>query len=145
MLRLTIPILLCCAVTSFETGVSAPRRFAAPTAADSLIDANPIPLPAVQVPDMRDAESPVPQPASKDTAQDSASPVFQIQLDALADMDAAQARKSVLEQTLGEHVEVVFDPPYYKLRLGSFATRHEAEDMLVDLAEKNIRGFIVKR
>jgi septal ring-binding cell division protein DamX len=145
MSSLKISIVLCCAYAAFGSDVSAPRRFAAPTGVDSLIDANPIPLPAVKVPDMRDAESPVPQPAVRDTASDAPAAAFQIQLDALSDMDAAQARKAVLEQALGEKIDVVFDPPYYKLRLGNFATKREAGDMLVDLAEKHIQGFIVKQ
>jgi hypothetical protein len=145
MSPLKISIVLCCAYAAFGAGVSAPRHFAAPTGVDSLIDANPIPLPAVKAPDLRDAESPVPQPAVRDTAPDAPSGAFKIQLDALSDMDAAQSRKAVLEQALGEKIDVVFDPPYYKLRLGNFATKREAEDMLVDLAEQHIQGFIVKQ
>ena len=142
---LKISIVLCCAYAAFGAGVSAPRRFDAPSGMDSLIDSNPIPLPAVKAPDLRDAESPVPQPAGRDTAPDAPAAAFQIQLDALSDMDAAQARKGVLEQALGEKIEVVFDPPYYKLRIGNFTTKREAEDMLVDLAEQHIQGFIVKQ
>ena len=145
MSPLKISMFLCCVYAAFGAGVSAPRHFAAPTGVDSLIHANPIPLPAVKASDMRDAESPVPQPAVRDTTQETSAAAFKIQLDALSDMDAAQARKAVLEQALGEKIEVVFDPPYYKLRLGNFATKREAEDMLVDLAEQHIQGFIVKK
>jgi cell division septation protein DedD len=42
-------------------------------------------------------------------------------------------------------VDVIFDPPYYKLRLGGFATRQDAEDMLADLAERGIQGFVVRQ
>ena len=137
---------LCCAISAFAAESPAVRHFAPPTGADSLLEANPIPLPVVKPADLQAALSPVPQPVSKDTAASvTSTSVFQIQVDALSDLDAAQARKTVLEQTIGDKVDVIFDPPYYKLRLGSFATRQEAEDRLLDLAEKNVQGFVVRQ
>ena len=111
-----------------------------------MLEANPIPLPVVKPADLQAALSPVPQPAGNDTVASTASTtVFQIQVDALSDLDAAQARKAVVEQAVGDKVDVIFDPPYYKLRIGSFATRQEAEDRLLDLAEKNVQGFVVRQ
>ena len=144
MLRLMSSVATCCALAAF--GATSTRHYATPTGVDSLLDANPIPLPAVKPADMQNTESPVPQPTGRDTTvTETSTTVFRVQLDALSDMDAAQARKAVLEQTLGEKVDVLFDPPYYKLRLGNFATKREAEDALADLAEKNIQGFVVKQ
>ncbi len=137
---------LCCAISAFAAESSGVRHFSPPTGADSLLEANPITLPVVKPADLQTALSPVPQPAGKDTVASTASTtVFQIQVDALSDLDAAQARKAVVEQAVGDKVDVIFDPPYYKLRIGSFATRQEAEDRLLDLAEKNVQGFVVRQ
>ncbi len=139
-------VLFCCAISAF--GAEAPnsdRHFSQPTAVDSLLEAHPIPLPVVKPADLQNALSPVPQPVNKGTAISPASgAVFHIQVDALSDLDAAQARKAVLEQTLGEKIDVIFDAPYYKLRLGNFATKQEADERLLELVEKNIPGFIVR-
>ena len=139
-----MPVAVCCAIAAF--GAGSIHRFSPPNGLDSLLDANPVPLPPVKPADLQNAQSPVPQPTGKDTtASETPTAVFQVQLDALSDLDAAQARKAALEQMLGEKVDVLFDPPYYKLRLGSFTTKREAEDALADLAEKNIQGFVVKQ
>ncbi len=123
---------------------NAAHRFSPPTALDTLLDANPVALPAVKpASDIQAGENPVSTAVNRDTTV-SKTPAFQIQLDALSDIDSAQARKSVLEQTLGGKIEMVFDPPFYKLRFGSFSTKQEAEDALADLAEKNLKGFVVR-
>ena len=140
-------VLFCCAISAF--GAEAPnsdRHFSQPAAVDSLLEAHPIALPVVKPADLQNALSPVPQPVNKDTAVSPANgAVFHIQVDALSDLDAAQARKAVLEQTLGEKIEVIFDAPYYKLRLGNFTTKQEADERLLELVEKNIPGFIVRQ
>ena len=100
------------------------RNFSPPNAVDSLIDAHPIALPTIKPADFRSTESPVPQPENTDTSTSlTKASAFRVQVDALSDLDSAQSRKTFLEQTLGEKVDVIFDPPYYKLRLGGFATR----------------------
>lgn len=146
-LMTSVLVLLLGSLPAYTAGIpGAPRTFSPPTGLDSLLDANPLPLPEVKPADHKDAESPVPQPPKGEPeTPDSALAFFHVQLDALSDMDAAQARKTALEQSLGEKIYVVFDPPYYKLRLGNFASKREAEDALVDLAEKNIQGFVIKR
>jgi septal ring-binding cell division protein DamX len=121
---------------------SPPRHFEAQTGVDSLIDSSPIPLPPVKPAESWTNESGA---SANDTAAAPAAVNFSIQLDALSDMDAAQARKTALEQALGEKIAITFDPPYYKLRLGNFATRREAENALVDLAERGVRGFVVRQ
>jgi len=132
-----------------------PHHFSPATSLDSLLDANPIPLPAVKPADIEtDANSAPPgtnpavsTPSASDTSATSNTPAvfYQIQLDALSDIDSAQARKAVLEQALGSKIDMVFDPPFYKLRYGNFPTKQEAEDALTDLAEKNMQGFIVRQ
>jgi len=111
-----------------------------------LLDAHPLPLPAIKpasapVTDTATAKS----PETAKPAQEGTETVFQIQVDALSDIDAAQKRKAVLEAKLDVKIDLIFDAPYYKLRFGSFATRREAEDKLVELAGKNLQGFIVRQ
>ena len=122
---------------------SKPRAFSAPTAMDSLLSAHPLPLPGVLPASVPDSLKPptTPKPADKNTPAGS----FQIQVDALAAMDAAQTRKASLEAKLGVKMEMIFDAPYYKIRFGNFATRAEAEDKLLELAQKNVPGFIVRQ
>ena len=131
MSRLFLLALLISSIPVFagNSGTSDPAAaFKAPTELDRLLDANPQPLPEI-----------------KDTVAVKNAVVFQVQLEALSDIDSAQARKASLEQTIGGKINLVFDPPYYKLRFGNFATKQEAEDALVDLAGKNIQGFIVRQ
>jgi septal ring-binding cell division protein DamX len=110
---------------------------------DRVLDANPQPFPVVKPATPPASEAPETRPAAKE-APAAAGSAFRIQLDALSDMDAAQTRKAALEKILGEKIDMVFDAPYYKLRFGNFATKQEAEDKLVDLAGKNLQGFIVR-
>lgn len=129
--------------TSSPAHENSARKFLPPSDLDRVLDANPQPFPAVK-PAMPSApEATEARPAAKEAAPDAGS-AFRIQLDALSDMDAAQTRKAALEKTLGEKIDMVFDAPYYKLRFGNFATKQEAEDKLVDLAGKNLQGFIVR-
>lgn len=125
-------LLIACCATACFAGSSAtsdsPARFSAPTELDKMLDASPIPL-----------------PVSKDPVAAANAAVFQVQLGALSDLDSAQSRRTVLEQEVGGKIEVVFDPPYYKLRFGKFATKREAEDQLLDFSEKNIQGFVVRQ
>jgi septal ring-binding cell division protein DamX len=148
--------MLCLAGTAFGKSSStsnASHRFSPPTALDSLLDANAIPLPSIKpadVPIQMGEDVPTPAGASEDAPTSEArttapAVLFQIQLDALSDIDSAQARKAVLEQTLGSKIDMVFDPPFYKLRYGSFSSKQEAEDALADLAEKNMQGFVVRQ
>ncbi len=122
------------------------RTFSPPTELDRLLDAHPLALPTV-----KPATAPAPDttvakpPDGEKPAKEGTETVFQIQVDALSDIDAAQARKAVLEAKLEVRIDMIFDAPYYKLRFGSFATRREAEDKLVELAGKNLQGFIVRQ
>ena len=70
---------------------------------------------------------------------------FRIQVGAENDIDAAQAKKREYERTLGGTVDVVFDAPYYKLRWGFFDTKQDADDKILEIAELNIQGFVVKQ
>ena len=132
MSRLKLLSVFYCLISGFavsSTPSDSPRRFSPPTELDKMLDARPISL-----------------PDDKDTAvSEPNTAVFQVQLGALSDMDSAQSRKTVLEQLVGGKIEVVFDPPYYKLRFGKFASKREAEDELLDLSQKNIEGFVVRQ
>ena len=132
MSRIKMLLVWCSAVMCFAGNSAAPDslpHYSAPTELDKMLDAHPIPL-----------------PLNKDTVAAAVNaPVFQVQLGALSDIDSAQTRKAVLEQSVGGKIDVVFDPPYYKLRFGKFATQREAEDKLLDLSEKNIQGFVVRQ
>jgi len=131
------------APASYSPIVPRSRNFTAPTAMDSLLSAHPHALPAVirSVPPDTVAVPVPPNPLDKNAPVGT----FQIQVDALASMDAAQERKAILESKLGVKMEMIFDPPYYKLRFGKFTTRGEAEDKLLELAQKKVQGFILRQ
>jgi septal ring-binding cell division protein DamX len=134
---------------------NASHRFSPPTALDTLLDADPIPFPAVKPANVQPDENTAPPSTYPDTvpsdnrgtssASNTPGVFYQIQLDAISDVDVAQTRKAALEQELGSKIDMVFDPPFYKLRYGNFSTKEEAEDALADLAEKNVQGFVVRQ
>lgn len=72
------------------------------------------------------------------------STLFTIQFDALADFDAAQARRADLQRRTGMSIQLVFDSPFYKLRGGSYSRKEDADDQVRSLAEYNIQAFVVK-
>lgn len=127
------------------SGKQAQRIFPQAVGLDTLLDARPHKLPAVKLTAARASEDPEKTGDGKVSAAGGPEGGFRIQVDALSDIDAAQARKSVLEIKLGVKIDMTFDAPYYKLRFGGFATRREAEDKLVELAGKNVQGFIVRQ
>jgi len=62
---------------------------------------------------------------------------FRIQIFATANIDEANAMKMAAAQRVTEDsIYVVFDPPLYKVRLGDFQTRVEANQRLATLVEK---------
>ncbi len=70
---------------------------------------------------------------------------YRLQLSAESSLEAAQRRKAELEGKLGGRVDVDFEPPYYKLRYGNFASRQEAQDKLLELSDLKLQGFVVKQ
>jgi hypothetical protein len=116
-------------------------RFEQPGELDRLVDAKPLPFPAVKT-----AASPGTAAAAR-TAPEAATGKgrFRIQVGAENDIDAAQARKRELERTLGGTVDVVFDAPYYKLRWGYFETKRDADDKILEISEFKVQGFVVKQ
>ena len=70
--------------------------------------------------------------------------IYMLQFDALADFDAAQARRMDLQRRTGYGIQLVFDSPFYKLRAGGWTKKEDAEDQMRQLAESNIQAFVVK-
>lgn len=116
-------------------------RFEEPGELDRLVDAKPIALPAVKQAAVPGAAGPV--KAAPEASQGKGR--FRIQVGAENDIDAAQAKKLEYERKLGGNVDVVFDAPYYKLRWGFFETKQDADDKILEIAEYNIQGFVVKQ
>lgn len=116
-------------------------RFEQPGELDRLVDAKPLPFPAVKT------ESHVGTAAAARTASDAPSGKgrFRLQVGAENDIDAAQAKKRELERTLGGTVDVTFDAPYYKLRWGYFETKQDADDKILEISEFKVQGFVVKQ
>lgn len=127
------------ATTTPETSPNS-HRFASVTPTDRLLDAKPHALPAVK---SNVGEASAPEVAAKPVSG-SGGP-WRVQVGALPDLEAAQARKRELDAKLGGNVDVTFEPPYYKLRWGSFATRQEAEDGLLEISEVIREGFVVRQ
>ncbi len=119
------------------------KRFEEPGELDKLLDAKPLALTAVKLNSTSSSSTGM---AGKPTEM--AVPgrgKFRIQIGSESDMDAAQAKKGSYEKQLGGTVDMVFDAPYYKLRWGSFNTKQDAEDKILELSEFKIQGFVVKQ
>lgn len=118
------------------------RNFEPPGELDKALDAKPIALAAVKPASQGQAASAsaarVPEPAKGKGN-------FRIQIGAESDVDAAQAKKAQYEKLLGGSVDMIFDAPYYKLRWGSFETKQDAEDKILELSDLKIQGFVVKQ
>lgn len=120
---------------------AAAGRFAEPGELDRLVDARPMALPPVRT------QATASGPGSVKTVSEASQGKgrFRIQVGAENDIDAAQAKKQEYERKLGGGVDVVFDAPYYKLRWGYFDTKQDADDKILEIAEFNIQGFVVKQ
>ncbi|MDR2580126.1 MAG: SPOR domain-containing protein [Fibromonadaceae bacterium] len=70
--------------------------------------------------------------------------LYTLQFDAVANFDAAQARRARLQSQTGYSIQMVFDAPFYKLRGGHFRRRSEAEDKARELSLDNISAFVVR-
>lgn len=116
-----------------------PRKYPAPTETDLLLDAKPHTLPEVK---SAAVEPAIGADASKEK---STRGPWRIQVAALADLEAAQARKRELDTKLGGTVDLIFDAPYYKLRWGAFASKQEAEDKLLEMSEVIREGFVIRQ
>ena len=69
---------------------------------------------------------------------------YVLQFDAIANFDAAQARRAKLQVQTGYDIQMIFDAPFYKLRGGHFKKKTEAEDKARELSLYNISAFAVK-
>jgi hypothetical protein len=116
-------------------------RYEEPGDLDRLVDARPMALPPVKM--QATAGSAGPVKAVSEASQGKGR--FRIQVGAENDIDAAQAKKQEYERKLGGGVDVVFDAPYYKLRWGYFDSKQDADDKILEIAEFNIQGFVVKQ
>jgi len=70
--------------------------------------------------------------------------VYRIQLYTAADFESAQGKKYSLSKVLGPSVEILFDPPFYKIRYGRYSTREKARSRLLDIKDLGFQGFIIK-
>ena len=93
---------------------------------------------------LRDTTSNSAVPAKVTGKNDKADGYFMLQFEAVGDFDAAQRRKAQLSASTGYTIQVVFDPPFYKLRGGGWTKRKVAEDKARELSAYNINAFVVK-
>ncbi len=57
-------------------------------------------------------------------------PGYRIQIAALSNQDEAMdVRKEAMLKFADQEVYLIFDPPYYKIRVGDFLTRYDAEKL----------------
>ena len=118
------------------------RTFQPPNDLDRMLDANPL--------ESKTMDAHVrPAPGSTSSANENAANTgkghYHIQIAAETDFDIAQAKQQEYEKKLSGGVDMIFDAPYYKLRWGSFDTRQEAEDRLLDISDLKVQGFVVKQ
>tara|TARA_Y100000031_G_scaffold150293_1_gene189432 strand:- start:597 stop:1067 length:471 start_codon:yes stop_codon:yes gene_type:complete len=59
---------------------------------------------------------------------------FRVQVFATRFSKSADSIKTVLEEKLDEELYIAFDAPVYKVRVGNFTTRNEAENMKIRLS-----------
>jgi|GEM_PF-474027 len=114
---------------------------AQPTAVDSVMQGKEYKLPPLDSTYRSKASGFKTAPAHSAQANDL---VYMIQFDALADFDAAQARRADLQRRTGMSIQLIFDEPFYKLRAGSYSKKEDAEDQVRQLSEANIQAFLVK-
>jgi hypothetical protein len=60
---------------------------------------------------------------------------FKVQVFATRVSHSADSIKAGLDKKVNEDVSIVFDAPVYKVRVGNFVTRNEAEDMKINLVK----------
>ena len=80
----------------------------------------------------------------KSSGKEQQETVYVLQFDAVANFDAAQARRAKLQVQTGYDIQMIFDAPFYKLRGGYFKKKTEAEDKARELSLYNISAFAVK-
>lgn len=68
---------------------------------------------------------------------------FRIQILTTEDKDAADQRAAEAERTWGLPVEVAWKAPYYRVRVGAFASRNAAQDELETIQEQYSDAFLV--
>jgi hypothetical protein len=65
---------------------------------------------------------------------------FRIQIFSSSDVDEASSMKNLaLEKFAGDSIYVVYDAPVYKVRIGDFVNRYEANQRLPEFVEKGYR------
>ena len=85
------------------------------------------PSPATTNPAVANAPAPTDLPARRVVDG------FRIQILASSDIERARVEKKNMESHTRQPLYIVFDSPYYKLQVGDFARRSQAEDFLADL------------
>lgn len=70
---------------------------------------------------------------------------YRIQLGAYPDMVSAREKAASFRAVVPGSIEMVFDPPFYKLRYGHFNQKATAEEELLSLQEKGINGVVVSQ
>jgi hypothetical protein len=113
-----------------------------PTDIDSLFRGKEFMLPRLDS-SYRGDYSEVPQAKSSNKEHDDVY-VYTLQFDAIANFDAAQARKAKLQSQTGYDIQMIFDAPFYKLRAGYFKKKSDAEDKARELSLYKISAFVVK-
>jgi hypothetical protein len=75
-----------------------------------------------------------------DPDADAASMIYRIQLFTTKELAKATAVRDEAVVDFGEEVRVDFETPYYKVRVGAFATAREAEPLLNEARRLGYRG-----
>ena len=83
-----------------------------------------------------DGQADAPSPAPTETAQG-----FRVQVFSTANIDEANAKKAELEAAIPqERVYLEYDPPTYKIRVGNFLNRYDADRFVRYLSDKGFAG-----
>ncbi|PSQ98246.1 MAG: hypothetical protein BRD48_07970 [Bacteroidetes bacterium QS_9_68_14] len=101
-------------------------------------------LPACSVLERATGEENEPPPAEEDEPREPRTVQgFRIQILTTGDKSAANQRAAEAESTWGLPVEVAWKAPYYRVRVGAFASRDAAQDDLETVQQQYPDAFLV--
>ncbi len=69
---------------------------------------------------------------------------YRIQFSNIAEIQEALNQKNKIEKAINQEVEMIFEPPFYKLQLGGFESESAAQSKLNYFSRLGIFGFVLQ-
>lgn len=83
-------------------------------------------------PEVENPNNPAAEQSTEETAKETVTeqPGYRVQIAALSNQDEAmQIKKEAMLKFADQGVYLIFDPPFYKIRVGDFVSRYDAEKL----------------